>query len=212
MRRGRRALGLFYAGCSFFLLVIVGFSIGPVLNGMREAARDAVMQQGRQIGQCLFAYATDNVANGNAYPDEKSSTEIFQTLIDKGYATDPSIFYVPMPGKVRPVPGQKLKPENVSWDVTVPVDVHSSDLLPLVFLTGYKVNYVPGGTAMPLVTPAPQYGGGISMGEIVFYKGNNMTYRPNASAADGSIPNFVPPEFKPDGKTYRQLTPDGLLP
>jgi hypothetical protein len=28
----------------------------------------------------------------------------------------------------------------------------------------------------------------------------------------GSIPSFVPADFKPDGKTYRQLTPDGPLP
>jgi hypothetical protein len=28
---------------------------------------------------------------------------------------------------------------------------------------------------------------------------------------DNTIPNVVPPDFKPDGKTYRQLTPDGVL-
>jgi len=37
----------------------------------------------------------------------------------------------------------------------------------------------------------------------------------NSSASvkpDASIPNFISPDFKPDGKTYRQLTPDGALP
>ena len=28
----------------------------------------------------------------------------------------------------------------------------------------------------------------------------------------GSIPHFIPPDFDPKGKTYRQLTPDGPLP
>ncbi len=85
------------------------------------------MQQGRQIGQMMFSYATDNVQNGNAYPDGNSSTEVFQKLLDGGYATDPTLFYVPMPGKVEPVKGQKLKPENVSWDVTSGVSSNSPD-------------------------------------------------------------------------------------
>jgi len=36
----------------------------------------------------------------------------------------------------------------------------------------------------------------------------------SVTAPDGttSIPNFISPDYKPDGKTYRQLTPDGPLP
>jgi hypothetical protein len=80
------------------------------------------MQQGRQIGQMMFSYSTDNFQNSNAYPDGKSSTEVFQKLLDGNYAADPAIFYVPLPGKVKPIAGQKLKPENVCWDVTSGVD------------------------------------------------------------------------------------------
>jgi len=29
---------------------------------------------------------------------------------------------------------------------------------------------------------------------------------------DGTIPNFIPADFDPKGKVYRQLTPDGELP
>jgi hypothetical protein len=32
------------------------------------------------------------------------------------------------------------------------------------------------------------------------------------ASPDGSIPNFIPADFDPKGKTYRQLTPDGELP
>jgi hypothetical protein len=39
---------------------------------------------------------------------------------------------------------------------------------------------------------------------------NNSTSS-HPTVADGTIPNIVPLDFKPDGKTYRQLTPDGVL-
>lgn len=184
------------------------------------------MQQGRQIGQAMFSYATDNVQNGNAYPDGNSSTEVFQKLIDGGYVTDPTIFYVPLPGKVKAVAGQKLKPENVCWDVTSGVDSNSSDLVPLVFMTGYRMTYASGGSAVPVIkpyppfwseprtwsqwwndAPAPEPG---PSGIAIFYKGNNAVFL--KVNPDGSLPNVVSPDFKPDGKTYRQLTPDGPFP
>jgi len=48
----------------------------------------------------------------------------------------------------------------------------------------------------------------------VIYKSNNSRFIKLDTTAnhDGSIPNFISPDFKPDGKTYRQLTPDGPLP
>jgi hypothetical protein len=198
------------------------------------------MQIGRQIGQMLFSYSTDNVQNNNAYPDGNSSTEVFQKLIDGGYVNDPAIFYVPLPGKVKPVAGQKLKRENVCWDVTSGVDSHDPNVLPLVFLTGYKVTYAPSGSAVPIINPYSQFGpeprtwgewwnegcpldsrGLPSPGIAVFYKGNYATflhlyYSENEGTItknpDGTIPNFLPPDFDPKGKTYRQLTPDGPLP
>ncbi len=180
----------------------------------------------------LFSYATDNTQNGNAYPDGASSTEVFQKLLDGNYGDDPSVFYVPMPGKIRPEPGQKkLKPENVSWDVTGGVDSSSGEPIPLVFLTGWKVDYVAGGAAVPLVKPYPRWtwdGRPQSWfqwplrwpvsydmkGMVVFYKGNVTSFRNIETRAngDGSIPNFIPTDFKPDGHLYRQLTPEGVLP
>ena len=180
----------------------------------------------------MFQYANDN---NQKYPDGNSSTEVFKKLVDQSYITDPTIFYLAMPGKTKPVLGQKLKPENVSWDVTGgSPDASSSDGLPIVFITGYKITYAPGAAAIPLVKPYPRFGyedrdrtwydwltgrptihyfheGGIA----VTYKSNSAMYRrletpgPNGN---GSIPNFIPPDFKPDGKIYRQLTPDGPLP
>jgi hypothetical protein len=183
------------------IFLLTGVAFGQ-LPGLPQARRDALMQQTRQIGLMLYAYATDNVQNNNAYPDGKSSTEVFQKLIDGGYCTDPAIFFTPLPGKVKPVAGQKLKPENVCFDVTSALDADSPDGLPIVFMTGYKVNYASGAAAVPLAKSSPP-------AMIVVYKSNKSIVL--IPAADGSIANFIPATFDPKGKTYRQLTPDGQL-
>ena len=178
-----------------------------------------------QIGQMMFSYSVDNDGN---YPDGQSSTEVFQKLLDGGYANDPNIFYIPLPGKIKPVVGQKLKPENVSWDVTSGVDSRAPDGLPLLFMTGYKATYAPGAAAVPVVKPYPQFKDELltwfqwwhepspSPGIAVhYYTGPHseplVKYLKLDTTAnpEGYIPNFVPADFDPKGKTYRQLTPDG---
>jgi hypothetical protein len=205
------------------VLLLAFIALPPMPSGNRYPEHNHWMQMGREIGQMLFEYSTDNTDNANAYPDGKSSTEIFQMLIDKGYCSDPTIFYVPLPGKVMPVSGQKLKPENVSWDVTGGAAADAPDGLPLVFLTGYKVTYAPGAAAVPVIKPYPRYGGDSGWfswlrtrdegppGIAVFYKGNNAKYS-NLDRSSPNIPNFVPPTFDANGWTFRQLTPDGPLP
>ena len=132
-----------------------------------------------------------------------------------------------MAGKTESKTGQQLKPENVCFDVTTSVDGSAPDGLPLVFSTGYKMNYMPGGAATLLVKPSKQYGGWwlklwrvsppafASTGIAVGYKNHSAVFKLlNTSPAtnpDGSIPNFVPADFDAKGKTYRQLTPDGVL-
>ena len=216
----------------------------------------------------MFQYANDHNQN---YPDGKSSTEVFQKLIDGGYISDPAIFYIPMVGKIKAGVGQRLKPENVCWDVTSPVDSSAPDGLPIVFSTGYKVNYVPGGAAIPFKKPGldqrtqlgkllgmpplfsaivgwcPEISASSKNGSIEFnwlakllgmpllysysaiadwnpggaiavcYKSNSASFVivPYSSTTvnhHGPIPNFVPADFDAKGKTYRQLTPDGVLP
>jgi hypothetical protein len=95
-----------------------------------------------------------------------------------------------------------LKPENVSWDVTDAVTSDDSDDLPIVFLTGYKIDYATGGKAHPLKNAA------IPEGIAAFYKSNSTEFI--VAKVDG-IP-LIDPTFDPKGKTYRQLTPDGPLP
>ncbi len=203
--------------------LIFGVSLGPIHIGPVNNRQSRWTQEAHVLGIALYSYANDN---NQMYPDGSSSTEVFQKLLDGGYVTDPTLYYIPMPGKVKPVAGQKLKPENVCWDITAPVDSSTPLPLPLIFMTGYKVNYAPGGAATPLNGVPPQYefedeprtwlqrlfgkpDYKPSDGIAVFYVNNSAAF--HIAAPDGSIPNFVPPDFQPDGKTYHQLTPDGVL-
>jgi hypothetical protein len=70
----------------------------------------------------------------------------------------PTIFYIPLPGKIKPIAGQKLKPENVCWDITAGIESNDSDSLPVLFMTGYRVNYISSGHAALLGTLPPQFG------------------------------------------------------
>jgi hypothetical protein len=204
----------------FILLVLVQIVAGPPTSG-KKSLQSAQAQISRTIGLSMFQYANDH--NGK-YPEGNSSTEIFQKLLDDGYINYPEIFYTPLTGKIKPVAGQKLKPENVCWDVTCCVDSTTPDSLPLVFMTGYKVTYAPGAAAVPIIKPFPPYtdteaswwkrGPFYPPGIAVLYKSNasHFLLLVNPGAPDASIPNFVPPDFDAKGKTYRQLTPDGQMP
>lgn len=220
-------------GCLLFgiiLALLAGVAMGPILpGGIARAPENAALQQSRSIGLLLFSYANDN---DGRYPDGNSSTDVFQKLLDERYCSDPSIFYVSLPGKTPVLPGQKLKPENVCFDVTAGVEASAPDGLPLAFMTGYRVTYAPGGAAVPLVKPYPPYWSRtwlgwwqgepgppssfepVRPGIAVYYENNSCKYLLLDATAkpESLVPNFVSPNFKPDGKTYRQLTPDGVLP
>jgi hypothetical protein len=158
------------------------------------------------LGLSLYTYANDHQG---LYPDGTSSTKVFQQLLDQGYVTDPSIFYLPMDGKTKASFGQKkLKPENVCWDVTGGVSANDEGRLPLIYLTGFRMTFAPGGGFEPR-EPFPPYdylrkNDGLAVSFL------------NQSAAwlVGGAPSMLrilPPDFNAHGKTYRQLTPDGVL-
>jgi len=207
------------------LLLLFGFWLGPITPSLRAARQSAAMQTAHALGLALYSYANDN---HNLYPDGTSSTEVCQKLLDGGYVTNPSYFFIPTPGKVAAVPGAKLKPENVCWDITAPIDISTTVNVPVLFMTGYRVDYHPGGEATPVIKPFPRYfvDDSISAWFAAMFWGDTYRYRPSAGIAlyydnnsarfalanpGNIIPNFVPTDFKPAAKTYRQLTPDGVL-
>jgi hypothetical protein len=181
------------------------------------------MQTTRTLALAMFVYANDN----NAYPDGKSSTEVFQKLLDGNYVSDPATFYVPMPGKTKGLIGSRLQPENVSYDVTSGIQINSPGTLPIVFLTGFRIDYRPGGTAVSLIRPFPNLrddasnwlqsltGGPLEPipGLPFAYKNNYAYFRYGKIGADGMgvVSNVTPPDFNAHGQTYRQLMPEGVL-
>ena len=189
---------------------------GPA-HAIPQKLQSDAMFQSRTIGLALSQYAVDHEGK---YPEGKTSTEVFQKLLDEKYVSDPVIFYYFLPGKVKPETST-LKPDNVAWDVTCCIDATSPDHLPAVFLTGYKIVYQAGAKAVPvkmapLKKSTPRtwsdwwYGIPIEPNYLaVRYK--DTSAKTFQFPVDGSFPNFIPTDFDPEGKTYRQLTPDGEL-
>jgi hypothetical protein len=204
-----------YATLIFIFLIGVG--LGPI-GGQRHPVESAAMQTTRTLALAMFQYANDN--NGQ-YPDGTSSTEVFQKLIDGNYLSDPAILYIRMWGKTKAEAGAKLRPENVCYDVTSGVDMNSPDFLPVVFVTGFRINYQADGSAVSLVRPFPKHHNAGDFpwsyqpfgGLAVAYKNNNAFFRNGQPGADGMgvVPHVVSADFNAHDKIYHQLTPEGPL-
>jgi hypothetical protein len=132
-----------------------GVALGPITNGIKKAKESAAIQESHAIGLAMFAYANDHngaypdapeapasgsiVTVGNVRSGATTSTEVFQKLLDEKYVNDPAIFYFAMPGKTRPVAGNRLTADNVCFDVTAGLTSGSPSGIPLVYPTGYTV-------------------------------------------------------------------------
>jgi hypothetical protein len=207
-KRSRKRTIIIWLIAIFILAVLLDVVfLGPITPGVMKARESAAMQTSRTIALAMFQYANDH---DGKYPTGRSSTEVFQQLIDGKYVTEPTVFYIQMAGKSAPT-SNTLKPENVSYDVTTPVDSNSPSGLPLVFLTGYRIEYKAGGSAIPSANFVnPFHNDGLA----VCYKGNDAWFKvvKPEDANDGVVVNFVPPDFDAHGQKFQQLTPDGPLP
>ncbi len=195
-------------------LVVLGFFIYSnfIDNGIRSPVSSPVVQPIHAIGLAMYSYAQDH--NG-ALPVGKSSTEVFQQLVDGGYITDTTIFYIEklkVPGKFKAT-SSVLKSENICFDVTIPVDANSPDSLPIIFSTGYKVSYIPTGAAVPLFSAVPSlvWWNDRPSGIAVYYHGNSAIWLNGDEKLNGKVIEFTPADFDPKGKKYVQLTPTGPL-
>lgn len=209
LKLNKKEKGCFILLFSIIFLAFIDVVFVP-LGRMHQGPASKAMVQSRTVGLAIWQYAQDHAGK---YPEGKTSTEVFQKLFDGRYVENPDIYYLALPGKVKcGSDGKVLKPENVCWDVTCCVDGQSPDGVPMVFVTGYKITYRAGASAVPLHPTDwwSTYFGNSYYGMAVTYKGNNSIAL--KTAPDGSIPNFIPADFDPKGKTYRQLTPDGELP
>src|ERR1019366_2029611 len=67
------------------IAILAGVALGPITNGIKQAKHNSAMQTGRQIGQMAFSFATDNTANGQAYPSDDAGYQIAQDLLNASY-------------------------------------------------------------------------------------------------------------------------------
>ena len=225
LARTRTHLFLFPFGI-IIVMALFWLAMPTYMGGIQPPKDGGMRMQARVIADVMWAYAEDNYR----YPDGKSSTDVFQKLIDGGYLTDPGVLYLRLPGKRKGEPGRRLHPENVCWDLTTTPDGKIQYDVPLVYPTGYAVSYRAGAPAIPRVKPYPPYSDravpswwdqvhgwplpnpvlGIGVadanGEISFLK--------LSQSNDGSwsIPSFIPADFDSTRKAYQQLTPEGVLP
>ena len=185
------------------LAILFGVVYGPV-STRPHGHLSVAMQDCRTIQLAMFQYAQDH--NGK-YPDGRSSTEIFQKLVDGGYIYDSAIFYLEMPGKTKAV-NKHLRSENVAFDVTAPTDGATPDTVPGVFATGYLMEYRPGGAAVPL--PDRSRPKACSDGIPISFYGNNAWYKVSRDPS-GVVTSVIPTDAELGPGPFVQLTPTGPL-
>ena len=182
---------------AFFIVALIGtLTLLRPPSGLIVSKQSLGVQAAHAIGLALYSFAGDH---GGQYPEGKSSTEVFQKLMDGGYITDPSIFYLRMPGKTRAT-DKTLKPENVCWDVTSGTRQDDPSDVVLLFSTGTQMDYALG--AKVRVLDSSPYG---SDGLVAFYTNNSVAF---ISAENGEV--VVHREgygYSPKGQHYVQLTP-----
>jgi len=175
-------------------------------TGIHMPRETGAMQTARVIRLAMFQYARDH---GGKYPHGESSTEIFQKLVDGRYLSSPDVCFLDMPGKVHAdANATRLSPKNVGYDVTVPMTEKTPEFVPSVFATGYRIEYKPGGSAIPLADHSRP--DACQDGLPVAYANNNAYYK-HARDPNGVVMNVIPANANLGPGPYIQLTPEGPL-
>ncbi|HUB66786.1 MAG TPA: DUF4339 domain-containing protein [Candidatus Methylacidiphilales bacterium] len=185
---------------SFIVIVILIIWVTKtIFNGTtaNRMQKDAFLQQAQEIASAMSQYAD---AHNGAYPDGRTSTEVFQKLLDGHYVFDPAVFFTYLPGKTAPT-SHTLTADNVCFDVTSGLTKNSPGDVPVVFTTGYTVAYLPGGSASKDIG----FDFALSQGIAVVYKNNRATFL--QANAFGAVPNFISRWFRPGREIYLQLRP-----
>jgi len=186
-------------------LVLALFLLRPRTHVGAMAQETSAMQTAYTIQVAMVQYARDH---GGKYPEGKSSTEVFQKLIDGRYLNNPEIYFLDLPGKMKAdTKATRLSPENVGYDVTVSITDITPESVPSVFATGYRIEYKPGGRAIPLgLTRSDACQDGLP----VAYANDNAYFK-ETSDPNGVVTNLIPATANLGPGPYTQLTPDGPL-
>jgi prepilin-type N-terminal cleavage/methylation domain-containing protein len=199
------------------IAILAGVALGPITRGITQAKESASMQVARQIGLLEFAYSNDY---SQVYPYETSAELIADDLLNNGYTSDPSIFYLSgTPGAVKGVgtTGKyTLAKTAVCWDficntgATTPTGLtsNSADGTPLVFITGNAITMATTGPIDLTVTGSQNAFG--TDGVAVSYKSNSAQFFKAAITGAGTAKctAFVSSSFNDtNGASYSQIKP-----
>jgi prepilin-type N-terminal cleavage/methylation domain-containing protein len=200
------------------IAILAGVALGPITRGIKQAQESTTVQVAHQLGALEFAYSNDY---NQTYPYGTDGHTIANLLLNGGYASDPSIFYVantPNATKVTTATTPwALVANNENWDFMVDttnlkgLTSAATDACPLCQLTGATVTMGTTGTSIDSsATINPTLTAFGADGIAVYYKGNNAKFVKgiSTSAASATISTYVDTSFSDaNGGNYGLKTP-----
>ena len=208
------------------IAILAGVALGPITRGIKQAQESTAVQVAHQVGVLEFAYSND-YSQTYPYDSAGKAENIAITLLQGGYANNPSIFYVAgTPGAVKctgstPFTSANFTAHNCNWDfwqgTTSGLTSTTNDLTPLCQLTtGAQITGLPttagSGITLTINPTSTAFG---SDGIAVYYKGNNSVFvkcLAQSATAATNAPNSPVPYVgtgysDPLGATYESIIP-----
>jgi len=198
------------------IAILAGVALGPITRGIKQAQESGSMQVTRQVGLAEFSYSNDY---NQTYPFAATSEALASTLLNGGYVTDPSVFYIAStPSSSKPsglTAPYTLAKANVNFDFMCGSAAGASGLTstaadgtPLVELTGgtYTMKTT-GPITCTLNSTLTAFG---TDGLAVDYKSNSAKFLKAVitGATSATIANFVDTSYNdPSGGSYALVTP-----
>jgi prepilin-type N-terminal cleavage/methylation domain-containing protein len=190
------------------IAILAGVALGPITRAMKSAKQSAGMQTARTLALSEFQYANDN---NSSYPDSGntgadnggvSASSVANCLINGGYISDPSIFFISGSTLESKYTGSMTLPVNIpatsiSFDFCGStngngVNPNTPDQIPLVWSSNLNVTSsllqtasTGGGPVYVTVANTTPFA---TAGMAVCYKSNSASFvTATASGNNGSV-------------------------
>jgi prepilin-type N-terminal cleavage/methylation domain-containing protein len=186
------------------IALLAGIAIGPITGALKTAKDNGGMQTTHSLYIADFQYSIDN---SNAFADGADAGAVANALLNGGYITDPTIFYVAgEPNAKKVVAGQgggngataSMKASNVCWDFMgyaagTGLSSNDPDQVPLIWSTGNTLAVpLASGEAITVGANNPFGADGVP----VVYKSGQSKFQ-KASTTTGTVANFVDASYTP---------------
>jgi prepilin-type N-terminal cleavage/methylation domain-containing protein len=185
------------------IALLAAVAMGPITGAMRTAKDNAGMQTTHALYVADFQYNIDN----NNFADGADAGAIAQNLLNGGYISDPSIFFI-AGGSTTKFTGsnaaQGITAQNVSWDFLgsgatyTGLTTSDPEQLPLVWSTGNTIT-IPAaagsyGTATVNANGKNAYG---TDGIPVAYLSGASSFKKVSNITTLSITQFIDDSYTP---------------